>query len=155
MIRNINRNSAFYHSYAIYAIRRQPGPVEYKNLKVASNDSTVDEKAEVESKLKNCFLTGHWKKRQAYFLGWNLDPMTKGTWIQARYTAFVARTAEKTGFSWGLLAIDSDFIVYNIEKETWVDPILNALMKSSRKWVITSLTVLSHHRTCRTAYGGS
>ena len=30
-----------------------------------------------------------------------------------------------------------------------------SLIKSSRKWVIISLTVLSHHRTYRSVYGGS
>ena len=41
---------------------------------------------------------------------------------------FVARTAEKFGFSWTYWQFDSDFVVYNIGKETWVKPILNALM---------------------------
>jgi endoglucanase len=47
---------------------------------------------------------------------------------RARYTAFVARTAEKHGFSWAYWQFDSDFIVYNIDKESWVEPILDALM---------------------------
>jgi endoglucanase len=39
----------------------------------------------------------------------------------------VARTAEKLGFSWGYWQFDSDFIVYDIDKEQWVMPLLNAL----------------------------
>jgi endoglucanase len=50
---------------------------------------------------------------------------------RARYTAFVARTAEKFNFCWSYWQFDSDFIVYNIEKETWVKPILNALMEKT------------------------
>jgi endoglucanase len=48
---------------------------------------------------------------------------------RARYTAFVARTAEKFKFCWAYWQFDSDFIVYNIEKDAWVIPILDALMR--------------------------
>ncbi|MGA1979798.1 MAG: glycoside hydrolase family 5 protein [Sedimentisphaerales bacterium] len=47
---------------------------------------------------------------------------------RVRYTAFVARTAEKSGFSWAYWQFDSDFIVYNINREQWVEPIYNALI---------------------------
>jgi endoglucanase len=47
---------------------------------------------------------------------------------RARYTAFVSRTAEKYGFSWSYWQFDSDFIVYNIDEERWVEPILKALI---------------------------
>jgi endoglucanase len=46
---------------------------------------------------------------------------------RARYTAYVSRTAEKLGFSWAYWQFDSDFIVYDIDKEKWILPILNAL----------------------------
>jgi endoglucanase len=46
---------------------------------------------------------------------------------RARYTEFVARTAEKFGFSWAYWQFDSDFIVYNIDREEWVGPIKKAL----------------------------
>jgi len=59
----------------------------------------------------------------------NLAPTTRAIMdSRARYTAFVARTAEKHGFSWAYWQFDSDFIVYNIDKESWVEPILDALM---------------------------
>jgi hypothetical protein len=35
---------------------------------------------------------------------------------------------DKSGFSRTCRQFDSDFIVYNIAKETWVKPILDALM---------------------------
>jgi endoglucanase len=35
---------------------------------------------------------------------------------------------KKFGFSWTYWQFDSDFIVYNIEKECWVMPILGVLM---------------------------
>ena len=47
---------------------------------------------------------------------------------RARYTHFIARHAESLGWSWGYWQFDSDFVVYNIEKDAWVEPILKALL---------------------------
>ncbi len=47
---------------------------------------------------------------------------------RVRYTAFVARTAEKFGFSWAYWQFDSDFIVYDIPNDRWVEPIRDALL---------------------------
>jgi endoglucanase len=47
---------------------------------------------------------------------------------RARYTAFVARTAESLGWAWAYWQFDSDFIVYDIDKDRWVGPILKALV---------------------------
>ena len=50
---------------------------------------------------------------------------------RARYTAYVARTAEKLGFSWAYWQFDADFILYDIDKEHWITPILDALTGKS------------------------
>jgi len=47
---------------------------------------------------------------------------------RARYTDFVARTAESLGWAWAYWQFDSDFIVYDIDKDRWVEPILRALI---------------------------
>ena len=47
---------------------------------------------------------------------------------RARYTAAVAREAERLGWSWGYWQFDSDFVVYNIDKQQWVEPVLHALV---------------------------
>ena len=47
---------------------------------------------------------------------------------RARYTDAVAREAERNGWSWGYWQFDSDFIVYDIDNDHWVTPILNALI---------------------------
>jgi endoglucanase len=47
---------------------------------------------------------------------------------RARYTSFVARHAEYLGWSWSYWQFDSDFIVYDIDQDRWVTPILNALI---------------------------
>ena len=50
---------------------------------------------------------------------------------RARYTEAIARTAESLGWSWAYWQFDSDFILYDIDKEQWVEPILEALTKGS------------------------
>ena len=100
---------------------------EYKKLSGIKWTGTPEEKKEIESKLK---VAADWsvKNNRPIFLG-EFGAYDKGDMdSRARYTAFVARTAEKLGFCWAYWQFDSDFIVYNIDKETWVEPILNALM---------------------------
>ncbi len=48
---------------------------------------------------------------------------------RARYTAQVARTAERLGMGWAYWQFDSDFIVYDIDQDAWVAPIRDALTK--------------------------
>jgi hypothetical protein len=47
---------------------------------------------------------------------------------RARYTAHIARTAERLGWSWGYWQFDSDFVVYDVDKGQWVEPLLKALV---------------------------
>ena len=47
---------------------------------------------------------------------------------RARYTAAVARTAERLGWSWAYWQFDSDFVVYDIGKDAWVEPLKKALV---------------------------
>jgi hypothetical protein len=47
---------------------------------------------------------------------------------RARYTAAVARTAERLGWSWGYWQFDSDFVVYDVAKDAWVEPLRKALV---------------------------
>jgi endoglucanase len=49
---------------------------------------------------------------------------------RVRWTAHVARTAESLGWAWTYWQFDSDFIVYDIDKDSWVEPILKALVPS-------------------------
>jgi hypothetical protein len=49
---------------------------------------------------------------------------------RARYTSFIARAAESRGWAWSYWQFDSDFIVYDIDKDRWVPPILRALVPS-------------------------
>ena len=44
------------------------------------------------------------------------------------WTAHVARTAESLGWAWTYWQFDSDFVVYDIAKDRWIEPILTALI---------------------------
>lgn len=50
---------------------------------------------------------------------------------RVRWTAAVARAAEARGWAWAYWQFDSDFIVYDIDKGRWVEPILGALIPRS------------------------
>jgi endoglucanase len=47
---------------------------------------------------------------------------------RAKYTATVARTAESLGWAWTYWQFDSDFILYDVDKDQWVEPIRKALV---------------------------
>ena len=45
-----------------------------------------------------------------------------------KYTAAVARAAEKRGWAWTYWQFDSNFVVYDIDKDAWNEPIYRALV---------------------------
>ncbi len=47
---------------------------------------------------------------------------------RVRYVECVARTAESLGWAWTYWQFDADFILYDIDKDRWVEPILKALI---------------------------
>jgi endoglucanase len=47
---------------------------------------------------------------------------------RVRYTSSVARAAEQHGWSWAYWQFDSDFILYDMAKDGWVEPIRGALV---------------------------
>ena len=47
---------------------------------------------------------------------------------RVHYDNYVARAAEMHGLPWVYWQFDSDFIVYDVDRDTWVEPILNALI---------------------------
>jgi endoglucanase len=49
------------------------------------------------------------------------------------YTAAVARSAEKHGWAWTYWQFDSNFIVYDIDKDAWNTPIYEALVPPKKK----------------------
>jgi endoglucanase len=47
---------------------------------------------------------------------------------RVKYTAAVARAAEKRGWAWTYWQFDSNFVVYDIDQDTWNTPIYEALV---------------------------
>ena len=47
---------------------------------------------------------------------------------RARYISCVARAAERLGWAWAYWQFDSDFVVYDMAKDDWVQPLLKALV---------------------------
>ena len=102
------------------------------NLNGITWTGTKEEKEEIDTRLK---VAADWSKDhdRPIFLG-EFGSYDKGEMqYRAAYTAYVARTAEKLGFSWAYWQFDSDFIVYNIDKDQWVVPILEALTNKDSK----------------------
>ncbi len=47
---------------------------------------------------------------------------------RARWAKFVARQAEKLGWSWAWWQFEGDFVLYDVRKDRWVEPLLRALL---------------------------
>jgi len=102
---------------------------EYKNLSGVSWNGTDAERLAVNARLQQAADWGRAHNRPVYlgeFGAYDKAPMD----ARARYVAYVAHTAEKLGFSWAYWQFDSDFILYDIGKEAWVAPMVQALTGS-------------------------
>jgi endoglucanase len=100
---------------------------EYKDLSGVSWEGTDEERRMIEHELLGVqrWATTHDRPiLLGEFGAYDKAPMDS----RARYTAFVARTAETLGWSWAYWQFDSDFVVYDIDKDTWVEPIRKALL---------------------------
>ena len=51
---------------------------------------------------------------------------------RVRWTSYIARQAEARNWSWSYWQFDSDFIVYDVNKDEWVTPIFRALIPVSK-----------------------
>jgi len=49
-----------------------------------------------------------------------------------RYVSSVTRAAETRGWSWAYWQFDSDFILYDVKREAWVEPIRRALVPAKK-----------------------
>jgi endoglucanase len=125
--KNIIVTVHFYHPMS-FTHQGAPWSKENKDLSGIKWMGSDDEKLAIVNKLK---IASDWAKTndRPIFLG-EFGAYDKGEMeSRARYTSFVARTAEKFGFSWAYWQFDSDFIVYDIDKDKWVIPIKNALLQ--------------------------
>jgi len=109
----------FTHQGASWAGRKDKTGVEWKG--------TDEEKAAVERDFAKAQAWAKEHKRPV-FLGefgvYDKAPLES----RLRYLKFVTRTMEKFGFSWAYWQFDSDFILYDVRKEKWVEPVRDALI---------------------------
>ena len=47
---------------------------------------------------------------------------------RTRYLQAIVRAAEQRDWAWAYWQFDSDFLLYDVAKEQWVQPVLNALI---------------------------
>lgn len=122
------------HYYSPIKFTHQGAPWS-KNNKNLSGITWTNTKAE-EDKIKEDFDVAHeWSKTHN-------RPLTLGEFgayekadldSRVRWTNFVARQAEERNWSWSYWQFDSDFIVYDLDKDQWFTPIKNALIPASKK----------------------
>ncbi len=109
----------FTHQGAPWAGRRDKTGVEWKG--------TDEEKAAVE---RDFAKAQAWAKEhnRPIFLGefgvYDKAPLES----RLRYLKFVTRTMERFGWSWAYWQFDSDFILYDVRKDKWVEPVRDALI---------------------------
>jgi len=110
----------FTHQGAAWAGRKDKTGVEWKG--------TEEEKAAVE---RDFAKAQAWAKehKRTVFLGefgvYDKAPLES----RMRYLKFVTGAAEKSGWSWAYWQFDSDFILYDVTKEEWVQPVRDALLQ--------------------------
>jgi endoglucanase len=108
----------FTHQGASWAGRKDKLNVEWKG--------TDEEKAAVE---KDFAKAQTWAKEhnRPIFLGefgvYDKAPMES----RVRYLAFLVGTMEKLGWSWAYWQFDSDFILYDVKNDKWIEPVRDAL----------------------------
>jgi endoglucanase len=109
----------FTHQGASWAGRKDKLNVEWKG--------TDEEKAAVETDFAKAQT---WAKEhnRPLFLGefgvYDKAPMES----RVRYLAFVVGTAEKLGWSWAYWQFDSDFVLYDVKNDKWIEPVRDALI---------------------------
>jgi endoglucanase len=86
--------------------------------------------AEQQSVAKDFDAVQHWSEASGrpILLG-EFGAYDKGDMdSRARYTSFVARTAESHGWAWTYWQFDSDFVLYDVTRDKWIEPIRDALI---------------------------
>jgi endoglucanase len=90
-------------------------------------EGTPEERQAIEKDFDNA---QHWaeKHHRPMYLG-EFGALEKGDLdSRVRWTSFVTREAEKRGWSWGYWQFEGNFIVYDVTKDQWVEPIRRALL---------------------------
>jgi endoglucanase len=122
------------HYYMPIQFTHQGAPWSTKNKDLSGIEWTNTESEELAVK-KDFDIAQEWSLK-------NNRPLSLGEFgaydkadmpSRVRWTNFIARQAEARNWSWSYWQFDSDFIVYDIDKDEWVEPILGALIPKSDK----------------------
>ncbi|RNL55892.1 glycoside hydrolase family 5 protein [Pedobacter jejuensis] len=116
-----------YYSPIQFTHQGAPWSVKNKNLSGITWTKTEDQQKAVQ---KDFDFAANWAKE-------HYRPLTLGEFgayekadiaSRALWTDYIARQAELRGWSWSYWQFDSDFILYDIDEDKWVDQIKNALI---------------------------
>lgn len=117
------------HYYSPIQFTHQGAPWSAKNKNLSGIEWT-------QSKLQEDSINADFDFAQQWSVS-NNRPLTLGEFgayekadmpSRVRWTNYVARQAEKRKWSWSYWQFDSDFILYDMKKDDWVEPIKNALI---------------------------
>lgn len=120
------------HYYMPIQFTHQGAPWSVKN-KDLSGIEWIGSKSEEDSVKADFEIARNWSElhNRPLTLG-EFGAYEKGDMpSRARWTNYIARQAELKGWSWSYWQFDSDFIVYDIDKDEWVLPIKNALIPNN------------------------
>ncbi|MBZ5545141.1 MAG: glycoside hydrolase family 5 protein [Acidobacteriia bacterium] len=116
------------HYYEPMRFTHQGAPWEKETAHLSGVTwGTAEEKKRVEqdfARVQDWSLKHHRPILLGEFGAYEKAPMES----RALYIAHVARTAESLGWAWTYWQFDSDFIVFDIDKDRWVEPIFKALI---------------------------
>jgi endoglucanase len=121
------------HSYTPMQFTHQGA--SWSSVKDLSGIEWLGTEAERKAMRDNFATAANWARAhdRPIFLGefgaYDKAPLAS----RIRWTDAVARTAESLGWSWAYWQFDSDFILYDIERDAWVEPIRDALIPSTGK----------------------
>lgn len=122
------------HYYSPIQFTHQGAPWSVKNKHLSGIEWTQT-KAQEDSVKADFDMAQQWAKV-------NNRPLTLGEFgayekadmpSRIRWTNYIARQAEARKWSWSYWQFDSDFIVYDLNKDEWVEPIKEALIPSKKK----------------------
>jgi endoglucanase len=122
------------HYYSPIQFTHQGAPWSVKNKDLSGIEWTASE-SEMQKVNLDFDMALKWAKEHR-------RPLTLGEFgayekadmpSRARWTNYIARQAEARNWSWSYWQFDSDFIVYDIDKGQWVEPILKALIPQEVK----------------------
>ena len=120
------------HYYHPMPFSHQGAPWSKKNKELSGITwGTAEDRAKVVSDFQKA---ADWSNAQGrpLFLGefgaYDGNKADSALAMRATYVSHIARTAESMGWAWAYWQFDSDFIVYDIDKNRWVEPILTALI---------------------------